>query len=382
MGKLDFYPRPPRGGRHKHSCVRDHLNFISIHALREEGDAAQLFQIFDVREFLSTPSARRATPLRTFRLLAVIYFYPRPPRGGRRLRPGWFRPIRYFYPRPPRGGRPVVRLSIPCDVLFLSTPSARRATVDIKTHADRDDISIHALREEGDICYQVGSLIYVISIHALREEGDVCLIGTVLHRLISIHALREEGDCGYGLPSCPCADFYPRPPRGGRPCYQGIPGSAASISIHALREEGDPQLCNLICDVGQFLSTPSSRRATATVVPYFAAIRISIHALREEGDELRHRAAGSVLHFYPRPPRGGRRVIDGNNAVSYEISIHALREEGDPSARPSAVMERISIHALREEGDRWRNTPMCQPPAFLSTPSARRATLPPCSHSC
>ena len=33
-----------------------------------------------------------------------------------------------FYPRPPRGGRPVVRLSIPCDVLFLSTPSARRAT--------------------------------------------------------------------------------------------------------------------------------------------------------------------------------------------------------------------------------------------------------------
>ena len=37
-------------------------------------------------------------------------------------------------------------------------------------------------------------MIYVISIHALREEGDVlpCTGGPVQD--ISIHALREEGD--------------------------------------------------------------------------------------------------------------------------------------------------------------------------------------------
>ena len=34
-------------------------------------------------------------------------------------------------------------------------------------------------------------------------------------------------------------DFYPRPPRGGRP-QVGVKGDVAyNISIHALREEGD-----------------------------------------------------------------------------------------------------------------------------------------------
>ena len=33
---------------------------------------------------------------------------------------------------------------------FLSTPSARRATVDAPVEVDVPDISIHALREEGD----------------------------------------------------------------------------------------------------------------------------------------------------------------------------------------------------------------------------------------
>ena len=33
-----------------------------------------------------------------------------------------------------------------------------------------------------------------ISIHALREEGDTVGSGTNMEELISIHALREEGD--------------------------------------------------------------------------------------------------------------------------------------------------------------------------------------------
>ena len=35
---------------------------------------------------------------------------------------------------------------------FLSTPSARRATSDYSVTYTYDDISIHALREEGDSC--------------------------------------------------------------------------------------------------------------------------------------------------------------------------------------------------------------------------------------
>ena len=61
MRKSYFYPRPPRGGRHFPIVVVSLSPFISIHALREEGDPETL-------------------------LLAVCkfgYFYPRPPRGGR-----------------------------------------------------------------------------------------------------------------------------------------------------------------------------------------------------------------------------------------------------------------------------------------------------------
>ena len=59
----------------------------------------------------------------------------------------------------------------------------------------RHQISIHALREEGDIwkalCW---SRPILISIHALREEGDSGYRLALNRLLISIHALREEGD--------------------------------------------------------------------------------------------------------------------------------------------------------------------------------------------
>ena len=60
---------------------------------------------------------------------------------------------------------------------FLSTPSARRATaLNWQTEA-KEAISIHALREEGDLHLgQVPHLRHLISIHALREEGDVQVI--------------------------------------------------------------------------------------------------------------------------------------------------------------------------------------------------------------
>ena len=38
-----------------------------------------------------------------------------------------------------------------CSVVFLSTPSARRATRPLAQPGQRSGISIHALREEGDV---------------------------------------------------------------------------------------------------------------------------------------------------------------------------------------------------------------------------------------
>ena len=123
----------------------------------------------------------------------------------------------YFYPRPPRGGR----------------------HVDAPVEVDIPDISIHALREEGDHLRVLQAQDQTISIHALREEGD-----------------RK-----------PCT----------MPTFR-------SISIHALREEGDFCFLPLTITYTQFLSTPSARRATAFHRSDHGQQPISIHALREEGD--------------------------------------------------------------------------------------------------
>ena len=58
---------------------------------------------------------------------------------------------------------------------FLSTPSARRATQPSAADLHRVHISIHALREEGDDRAARGHKFQSISIHALREEGDLCI---------------------------------------------------------------------------------------------------------------------------------------------------------------------------------------------------------------
>ena len=194
--------------------------------------------------------------------------------------------------------------------LFLSTPSARRATYDDDHVPTQDTISIHALREEGDCHTDNCCLVDAISIHALREEGDRFLLYVLslgflflstpsarratryqLDQLndefISIHALREEGDVARVL--------------------NKVGGS--SISIHALREEGDASTLRPSRAPMQFLSTPSARRATLCHDLFSSMVSISIHALREEGDSGDLCTGQRPRYFYPRPPRGGRPVL-------------------------------------------------------------------------
>ena len=126
-GRQNFYPRPPRGGRHVLGQSTAHIKtFLSTPSARR----ATPWQSIHGRstQFLSTPSARRATQAGYPSVGRRWYFYPRPPRGGRR-QPSRCRVCSlYFYPRPPRGGR-------------RRCKDRGRAGV---------HISIHALREEGD----------------------------------------------------------------------------------------------------------------------------------------------------------------------------------------------------------------------------------------
>ena len=66
--------------------------------------------------------------------------------------------------------------------------------------------------------------------------------GADRHRDISIHALREEGDRVFEDVPHRSINFYPRPPRGGRLLDPERIADDTSISIHALREEGDAAL--------------------------------------------------------------------------------------------------------------------------------------------
>ena len=234
----NFYPRPPRGGR-------------------------RIVQPFRSKPFgfLSTPSARRATTYRkeqpsaltisihalreegdrldTISNISRTHFYPRPPRGGRRTCGRHGQSLRHFYPRPPRGGRrPEQHYHFALEK-FLSTPSARRATLSV-------------------LCSHFG-----------------------------------------------CADFYPRPPRGGRPCVRLI-RRRAKIFLSTPSARRATAATASALGVSQFLSTPSARRATS--------------AAQEENHPKTFLSTPSARRATKRKDWATRMEL---------ISIHALREEGD-----------------------------------------------------
>ena len=307
--RVNFYPRPPGGGRLLLRLDMRGDNRISIHALRVEGD---ILGILASRSHVISIHALRGE--------------------------GDTAPRAFTTHCPP----------ISIHALRVEGDSARELSRPLYR-----DISIHALRVEGDRPHPSGGHCSPVSIHALRVEGDADGYGagcdarrfyprppgggrparcnqSSWSSSISIHALRVEGDIrllqndpsptlflstpsGWRATSCtrskrrfliflstpsgwratsllvivypPSSHFYPRPPGGGRlyplDCQdtdarrflstpsgwratRGIPRRAdrRRISIHALRVEGDGVLRVRVCRQCAFLSTPSGWRAT------------------------------------------------------------------------------------------------------------------------
>ena len=193
--------------------------YISIHALREEGDNWDAYVTGGTNAFLSTPSARRATCCAGSLSPSDFYFYPRPPRGGRRT-----------------------------------------MTID---GLSPDDISIHALREEGDPL-EGRRCARQRDFYPRPPRGGRHVIASYFV-LYSSHFYPRPPRGGRPLPvgqSGACRYFYPRPPRGGRRRVSAARNGRGEISIHALREEGDKWPPRRPGAHTQFLSTPSARRAT------------------------------------------------------------------------------------------------------------------------
>ena len=257
-----FYPRPPRGGRPAAEAAAGQVKPISIHALREEGDPGLL-------------------------------------QHGRQV---WLISIHALREE----GDTIATAHRQGRYKFLSTPSARKATSQSYPQKTALNISIHALREEGDADQEAMKLLqtkflstpsarratrfraavgscFPISIHASARRATCPLEPACADTCISIHALREEGDRNRCFRADRSADFYPRPPRGGRP--------VRFLLLHVQQD---------------FYPRPPRGGRPRAAIGGDKQKEISIHALREEGDECREHA--------------------GRNQC---ISIHALREEGD-----------------------------------------------------
>ena len=190
-----FNPRPPWGGRPtksgktsalklfqstpsvgratRNSCRYGGRTFISIHALRGEGDDETARGDNGFGSFQSTPSVGRATsPIPAIKQQSYN-FNPRPPWGGRpspaavryssvsisihALRGEGDVPIRRdcfiplaFQSTPSVGRATIYTSGTQAGRLFQSTPSVGRATVWNKASNAEKAISIHALRGEGD----------------------------------------------------------------------------------------------------------------------------------------------------------------------------------------------------------------------------------------
>ena len=214
---------------------------ISIHALRGEGDDINFFICSPPKEFQSTPSVGRATNRDKDRKRDQRNFNPRPPWGGRR----------------DHAKRQVIQL------LFQSTPSVGRATKYLMSCQNLENISIHALRGEGDNakCKRHSNKSY-ISIHALRGEGDkprtehkaqtkrfqstpsvgratVGLAVKIFNKVFqSTPSVGRATECPKGGKTR-LINFNPRPPWGGRHLRRRLRRLPLEISIHALRGEGD-----------------------------------------------------------------------------------------------------------------------------------------------
>ena len=236
-------------------------------------------------QFLSTPSARRATQRGGLRAGGGCISIHALCEEGDACIPGVKRPGRNFYPRPLRGGRRAATKGGGQAMLFLSTPSARRATEPVPPEALAQEISIHALCEEGDLLLGRRLLLGRISIHALCEEGDLTLAGDAPAEAIflSTPSARRATSSSRAASSIG-TNFYPRPLRGGRLRARRFPPFGV-----------------------RFLSTPSARRATSQC----------------------YGQHDTSKYFYPRPLRGGRPYPSRTTTPSFSISIHALCEEGD-----------------------------------------------------
>ena len=229
----------------------------------------------------------------------------------------------------------------------------------VKIFKPYGDVSIHALREEGDPSgspKQLHSWAFLSTPSARRATFEDFFFWCIV-KFLSTPSARRATRAGAPTPQ-PARGFYPRPPRGGRlDTISNNSRAENAVSIHALREEGDGSWRAPALQLSKFLSTPSARRATGGGRLSDLPAGVSIHALREEGD------VSGVMY-----PQFEHRFLSTPSARRATVTSPPVRWTTAFLSTPSA---RRATYVPNSTMRQWK--------MFLSTPSARRATLPGCS---
>ena len=291
----NFYPRPPRGGRHGnatytaisleflstspawgttyvfHNATSIHVD-ISIHVPRVGDDGQRNGAVLPSRRFLSTSPAWGTTPA-SFPVTHGVDISIHVPRVG----------------DDNSAFSPFGDLSE-----FLSTSPAWGTTRRRSLPTQPARISIHVPRvgDDTSMCYSFLPDIQFLSTSPAWGTTHLCCIYCRLWN-----------------------HFYPRPPRGGRPATMGNVSSYCTISIHVPRVGDDAGVGQVLNKESHFYPRPprggrhSTRERTIAPEPHFYP--------RPPRGGRRHplsRYCAYHYHFYPRPPRGGRRFKPGLGA--------------------------------------------------------------------
>ena len=326
------------------------VDFVSIHAFREEGDCVDRWSS---------------------------------------------RPFTSFNPRLPGGRRLLGHLRCCAITKFQSTPSGRKATRNPANLLVGNSVSIHAFREEGDVPKvrdgrstnwfqstpsgrkatppaQDEADARSVSIHAFREEGDASRYRTASAYKVSIHAFREEGDSPAHAAGAESLCFNPRLP-GGRRRVSALPGRCGGGFNPRLPGGRRPSATRSASIVVKFQSTPSGRKATPRRPPTRCRPRVSIHAFREEGDYDPPHIATDKTGFNPRLP-GGRRP-PGQGGVVPPGAFQST-PSGRKATTPPHALFRFNRFQSTPSGRKatFSDSGISAASMFQSTPSGRKAT--------
>ena len=197
---MHFYPRPLRGGRHKSDDAATRIEAISIHALCEEGDILPTTRTHSSTNFYPRPLRGGRLSMRLSLCLApTISIHALCEEGDFWLVIGHHLLTISIHALCEEGDAFMVSLTF-CRLLFLSTPSARRATA---AAVSRKLLTEHFYPRP----LRGGRLLQHCRVRRKRE-----FLSTPSARRATLEQSKQ---------TCKTSNFYPRPLRGGRHgCYR------------------------------------------------------------------------------------------------------------------------------------------------------------------